>query len=186
MILLSLGLPPLSVSPPTSESPFLRSRYPTLPSPSLTPLWNPTSYPPPSLSNLLTSVHLPCCCPSSGHHQSFLHCTSLETPFCLKPGLPTVRVPRASQGNLSKNGNTLSLSCLWKPWTMSLCQMASSVTLSPANSLPFSSLIMCCLIHLFRKHFYWLTMPNTRFWEHTSRKWEGVETDLGVGLAWRL
>lgn len=136
--------PPPPVTPPLNHPSF---RYPTLPSTSLTPPWNPTSYPPSYLSNLLTSVRLPCCCPSSGHHRSFLHCRSWETPFCLKPCLPTVCVPRASQGNLSKNGNMLSLSCLLKPWTMSLCQMASSVTLSPANSLPFTFLIMCYLIH---------------------------------------
>lgn len=45
---------------------------------------------------------------------------------------PRSPCPRASQANVSKNGNTLSLSCLLKPWTMSLCQMALSVTLSPA------------------------------------------------------
>lgn len=67
---------------------------------------------------------------------------------------------------------------------MSLCQRASSATLPPGGSLLPPSVI-CRLLRLFSEHFYGLVMSDTRFWEHSSRRWGGVRTDLGVGLGHR-
>ena len=144
---------PISVSHPSL-------RCPILPSPSITsPLLSPTIHPPMSLSNLLTSLHLPCCRPSSGHHQSFPHCcTALKHLSVSSLASLQSLLFRTARVTFQKNGNRLchsllkTFDCVPLPGSL-VCDTFSCRLSAFVLWASYTSLTMHHLVHLFSKRF---------------------------------